>query len=127
MFTSQTAHSVSHPTLPSAKPSLSLVCRKSRRNACQVLSPVLTPTTTPSKALGTASDSLSGADVRPWLSLRQLEQRALSGGQVGDISGARELESNLLGCLEFTEFHQAIASLHQGVGDQQGSLGVSFR
>lgn len=94
---------------------------------CQVLSPVLTPTTTPSKALGTASDSQSGADAGHWLSLRQLEQRALSRGQVGDISGARELESNLLCGLQFTEFHQAITSLHQGVGDEQGSLGVSLR
>lgn len=46
---------------------------------------------TPSKALGTASGSQSGADVGHRLSLRQLEQRALPGGQVGDISRARQL------------------------------------
>lgn len=124
MYPSQTTHSVSHPMLPSAEPSPQLVRRKSGRNACWVLSPLLTPTTTPSRALGTAR---VGADVGHWLSLRQLEQRALSRGQVGDISGARELEGNVFGGLQFTEFHQAIASLHQGVGNEQGSLGVSLR
>lgn len=110
-----------------AEPSPELVCRKSGRNVCQVLSPVLTPTTTLSKALEKASDSSSGADAGRRLSLRQLKQRALSRGQVGDISGARQLESNLLSSLQFTEFHQAIASLHQGIGDEQGSLRVSLR
>lgn len=36
------------------------------------------------------------------LLLGQLEQRALSGGQVSDIAGAGQLESNFLCCLQFT-------------------------
>lgn len=36
------------------------------------------------------------------LSLGQLEQRALSWGQVGDVAGAGELESDVLSCLQLT-------------------------
>lgn len=39
------------------------------------------------------------------LSLGQLEQRALTRGQVGDVAGARELEGDVLGGLQLTELH----------------------
>lgn len=60
------------------------------------------------------------------LSLGQLEQCALSGGQVSDVAGAGKLESDVLSCLQLTELYQTVTRLHQGVGNEQGSLGVSL-
>lgn len=65
---------------------------------CEGGSPLLTPPTTPSTGLITAGDSRSGADGGKASSLGQLEQRALSRGQVSDVARSGQLEGDVLSC-----------------------------
>lgn len=94
MYPSLAYHFVSHH----AAYRQSWLERKSGRNVCEVggvFDQILQPPL--------SGDSGSGVNNEgKILSLGQLEQRALSRGQVGDVAGAGELESDVLGCLKLT-------------------------
>lgn len=60
-------------------------------------------------------------------SLGQLQQCALTRGQVGDVARAAELEGDVLGCLQLPQLHEAVSCHGQRVGDEKRSLRITLR
>ena len=61
------------------------------------------------------------------LSLRQGEQRLLALWQVGDVARARQLEGDVLCCLQLPQLHQAFTGLSESFRQQFSSQGIALR